>query len=99
MGRKNAKKALVELSPPRTRATRGTEDQVVERVTKNLTTQFDQKFAKLEKAMHAMAAAALSDANRSKGTKRAQEDEPQTPPAKKKTEEGSAISFTYPVCQ
>lgn len=89
MSRRNTKRAPVELSPPRTRATRattGSEDKVVERVTKNLSTQFDQKFAKLEKAMQAMAAATAADVVRLKGVKRAQEDEDQSPPPKKRNQ-------------
>lgn len=57
MSRKNSKKQTIELSPVRTRSAKGKDEDVTQRVVAQVSTEFNSRFSRLEKAIEALAIA------------------------------------------
>lgn len=101
MGRRKADKPTIEISPVRTRGSKNKDPDVVGQVTKQVTAEFAPRFARLERAIEAIAGMGQRDASppakRKKVTpkpnepqiaKKKSQQQPQQPPM-----EGDPVSF------
>lgn len=104
MGRTRKNANPVELSPPRTRAAKAKDPDIVGQVTKNVSAEFDSRFTRLERAIEAMAGLNRDNdspkSNRKRASpRRAEPAQPKKKPRVEKqspVEDDASVSFIEP---
>lgn len=84
MGRTKKNTNTVELTPPRTRAAKAKDPDIVGQVTKNVVAEFDSRFSRIERAIEAMAGLDRDNNSPQPKKKRPSPAHTETPQPKKK---------------